>query len=288
MDQFKHYLEQIPDNIYNNAKIYAGKHIALLMPKDYISDVSIVTEDYHIIIPIESPPPIIIDKKEYEFAKNKIVLINPDVKAYCKKNESVTSRYSAITIKKQFLNDVAKDMDFHQTIRFSNVGNPFSNNIRCAIYDFKQEIENYGNSCSMLIDSLSIRIAATILREMKSNFNTTNFCYTAGEGYVKNAQAFMREFYSTDISISDICSEIHITPYHFIRLFKASTGNTPYEYLLNLRIDKAKEMITVDDDNIMIISKKCGFVNNAHFSTTFKRLTGVSPIEYKRNNIKKY
>lgn len=285
MDQFKHYIEQIPDNIYNNAKIYTGEHIALFIPKGYISDTAITTEDYHITLPTEAPPPIIIERKEYEVARNKIIVFNPDINVYCKKNESVTSRYTTLTIKKQFLHEVAQDMGFNQNINFSNVENPSSNNIRRVISEFKQEIENHGNNSPMLIDSFSIQIVANVLREVKSNIHSKNYCLIAGDGYVRNAKAFMEEFYSSDISITDICREIHITPYHFIRLFKGKTGLTPHEYLLNLRIENAKKLIKINDDNIMIIGKKCGFVNTSHFSTTFKRLTGVSPIEYKKMNL---
>lgn len=282
MNHFNHYIEQIPENIYNNSKVYASEKVALLMPKGYISDVSIITEDYHITLPIENPPPIVLENKDFEFGRNKIIIFNPNVEVFCKKNDTATSRYYTITIKRKFLNEVAEDMGFDKKILFTNVENPFSNNIRQAILNFKQEIDNHGNSSSMMKDSFSIQIAATILREIQSNFNNRDFTYTVGDCYVKRAQEFIDEFYNSDITIIDICREIHISPYHFIRLFKKKVGMTPHEYLLNLRIDNAKKMIKINEESIMIISKKCGFINNAHFSTTFKRLTGLTPVEYKK------
>jgi AraC-like DNA-binding protein len=283
MDHFKHYIDQIPEEVYHGTEVYAGEHIALLMPKKYISEVTIYTEDYHIVLPIEIPPPIWLGKKEFEFARNKIIVFNPDVNVCCKKNNSITSRYSTLTIKKQFLNEIAEDMGFHHSVIFSKVENPSSNNIRRAIYNFKQEIENYGNRSSMMVDSLSIQIVATILREFNNSSNIGRYCTTEGDGYVKNAKEYMQEFYNSNISITDICSEISVSPYHFIRLFKEKTGTTPHEYLLNLRIENAKKMMKDNEDNITLIGEKCGFINNSHFSTTFKRLTGVSPVEYKSN-----
>lgn len=285
MDQFNHYIEQIPDNIYNGSKIYTGNHVALFMPKGYISDVSIITEDFHITLPIETPPPIVLENKNFEIGRNKIIVFNPDVNVYCKKHETSTSRYYTVTIKRKFLNEVAEDMGFDENILFANVENPFSNNVRQAILNFKQEIDNYGNSSSMIIDSFSIQIVASLLREIKSNVNFRDFGLTMGDGYVKNAKDFIDEYYNSDISIVDICREIHVSPYHFIRLFKEKMGVTPHEYLLNLRIDNAKRMIKDNEDSIMIIGKKCGFINNGHFSTTFKRLTGLSPVEYKKTII---
>ncbi len=283
MDNFKHYIDQIPEGVYHSAEVYEGNHIALLMPKKYISDVTIYTEDYHIVLPNDIPPPVRIGKKDFEFTKNKIIVFNPDVDVYCKKNNSITSGYSALTIKKNFLNEIAEDMGFHHNIIFSKVENPSSDNIRRSIYNFKKEIENYGNRSSMIVDSLSIQIVATILRELSNSSNVGRYCITEGDGYVKNAKEYMQEFYNSNISIIDICSEINISPYHFIRLFKEKTGTTPHEYLLNLRIENAKKMMKENDDNITLIGEKCGFINNSHFSTTFKRLTGVSPVEYKTN-----
>ncbi|MDF2945139.1 MAG: DNA-binding protein AraC-type [Herbinix sp.] len=286
MDHFKHYINQIPEGVYHSAEVYAGEHIALLMPNKFMSEVTIHTEDYHFVLPIEIPPPIWLGKKEFEFERNKIIVFNPDIDVCCKKNNTITSRYSTITIKKQFLNEVAEDMGFHHNVIFSKVENPSSENIRRAIYNFKREIENYGNQSSMIVDSLSIQIVATILREINSNSNVGRYCITEGDGYVKNAKEYMQGFYNSNISIIDICSEINISPYHFIRLFKEKTGTTPHEYLLNLRIENAKKMIKDNEDNITSIGKKCGFINNSHFSTTFKRLTGVSPVEYKSNSDK--
>lgn len=284
MEQFKHYIQQIPYNVYHNSEVYTGNNIILLKPSNYISDVTIFSEDYHIILPAEAPPPIVVDNIKYEICRRRVVVFNPSTTVFCKKNDNKTSRYSTLSIKKQYLKKVAVDMGYDNDIVFNRVEYPCSNNIRQVIRNFQEEIFSYGNGCQMMIDSISIQIIATMLRELQSNINSTLYHISFGDCYVSNAIDFIREYFHSNISIDDMCREIHITPYHFIRLFKEKTGMTPHEYLLIVRIENAKRLIKSDDNTISRIGRKCGFINNTHFSTTFKRLTGISPMEFKKNN----
>ena len=54
----------------------------------------------------------------------------------------------------------------------------------------------------------------------------------------------MQEHYQSDISIGDICALIYLSHYHFKRIFKEYTGRTPHRYLMEIRIGKAKEMLS--------------------------------------------
>jgi len=70
--------------------------------------------------------------------------------------------------------------------------------------------------------------------------------------------------------------------YSFIRSFKAQIGKTPYEFLLDLKIEKAKKMLASKDYSITEISMICDFSSHSHFTTTFKKKTGISPSEYRK------
>ena len=93
---------------------------------------------------------------------------------------------------------------------------------------------------------------------------------------------YMVAFYNANIRIDDICKQIHLSPYYFIRIFKKSTGLSPHEFLLSIRIGKAEEILKKGDYSIGEVAKFCGFANTAHFSTYFKKVKGISPSEYKR------
>jgi len=98
---------------------------------------------------------------------------------------------------------------------------------------------------------------------------------------VRLASEYMQAYFSSNIAIEDICNEIHVSSYHFIRMFKQQTGMSPHQYLLNLRIGKAKEFLFSGDHPIAAAAALCGFLSASHFSTTFKRDTVCSPLDFK-------
>lgn len=95
---------------------------------------------------------------------------------------------------------------------------------------------------------------------------------------------YMQKFYSADISINDICSLIYLSPCHFKRVFKEYTGQTPYQFLMGIRIEKSKEILRKNEHSIEKVAGLCGFINSGHFSTVFKRHVNMSPSEFRKIN----
>jgi transcriptional regulator GlxA family with amidase domain len=63
-------------------------------------------------------------------------------------------------------------------------------------------------------------------------------------------------------------------------LFKQHTGETPMNYIIRLRIDKAKQMLLRQQASTTQVALECGFTSLSHFSNVFKKLTGKSPREF--------
>ncbi|MBY0548986.1 MAG: AraC family transcriptional regulator [Candidatus Obscuribacterales bacterium] len=82
------------------------------------------------------------------------------------------------------------------------------------------------------------------------------------------------------ISLTQLASLAHMSPHHFLRTFKASTGMTPHQYLINHRVALGKDLLYSSDFTIKQVAKMVGFCDAGHFSRHFKRLTGVSPGVY--------
>lgn len=282
MNQFNHFVQQIPDDVYCDADVYMGEQVALFKPKAYIAKELLFSEDYHIVLPSDTPPPTVIGRREYEFSKGKLIVFNPQTEVYCR-NTILTHQYSSIAIKRELLSKVAEDMGFHRNVVFKRVENPYSDNLLRAVYCFECEIKSYGGSSQLMVDSISIQIAAIILRELESNINTAKVSAPSCDCYIKNAMDLMNVFFSSNLSIEDMCRTVHVTPFHFIRLFKEKTGMTPHEYLLNVRINNAMDIIKKYEYPISEVAKMCGFVNAGHFSSVFKRMTGISPSEFRKS-----
>lgn len=75
---------------------------------------------------------------------------------------------------------------------------------------------------------------------------------------------YMQTFFSSNITIEDVCCEINMSTFHFIRSFKKKMGVSPYQYLLMLRINKAEEVLATGNYSVSETASLCGFGNPSH------------------------
>lgn len=103
---------------------------------------------------------------------------------------------------------------------------------------------------------------------------------------IDTAKEYIHSCCSEDISIADISASCNISPFHFSRVFKSKTCCSPYEYLMKVRIAKAKQLLK---NNFSVTSSAfdVGFNSIENFSYGFKKIVGMSPIQYKKSNISK-
>jgi AraC family transcriptional regulator len=94
---------------------------------------------------------------------------------------------------------------------------------------------------------------------------------------------FIRDNYSSDLSLEELASVAGMSTFHFAREFKRSTGITPHQYLLNFRIDRAKEMLSDGKLSLSDVGLQSGFSHQSHFTRLFRRLTGTTPLNYRLN-----
>ncbi len=80
-----------------------------------------------------------------------------------------------------------------------------------------------------------------------------------------------------ELTLADIADAAHMSPYHFSRLFKESTGLAPHQYVIERRVRRAKELVGGTTLSIAEIAFLCGFANQSHLNRHFKRLFGVNP-----------
>lgn len=83
-----------------------------------------------------------------------------------------------------------------------------------------------------------------------------------------------------NLSLADIAGAACISRFHFARLFRVSTGQSPMEYVLRKRIALAKEQLARGPQKISATAASLGFFDQSHFTRTFRRMTGYSPREF--------
>ena len=100
---------------------------------------------------------------------------------------------------------------------------------------------------------------------------------------IKKIVLYIRKNLTNRISLDDIAKNLYITKEHLSRLFKKEMGVTISEYIIKTKIEQAKNMLQHTDYNILDIAVLLNFANSSHFSNSFKKITGVSPSDYRKN-----
>lgn len=98
---------------------------------------------------------------------------------------------------------------------------------------------------------------------------------------IETAKKYIKNNYSRDISLEDVSRAVNISPYYFSKIFKEDTGENFIEYLTNIRIEKAKELLETTDYSMKEICAEIGYSDPNYFSRSFKKNVGVTPTEYK-------
>jgi transcriptional regulator GlxA family with amidase domain len=88
--------------------------------------------------------------------------------------------------------------------------------------------------------------------------------------------------YSEPLDLDALAAAAHVSPRHFSRSFKRTFGETPYQYLLTRRIERARHLLRTTDLQVVAICLEVGFTSVGSFTETFRRHVGVSPTTYRR------
>jgi AraC family transcriptional regulator len=100
---------------------------------------------------------------------------------------------------------------------------------------------------------------------------------------LRRAVDFISIHFAEEITVSNIAGTAGLSTFHFTRMFREMTGESPYQYLIRVRVDRAKQLLVENDHlNVAAVSIAVGFPNQGHFSRHFKRRTGQTPTQFRR------
>jgi AraC family transcriptional regulator len=86
-----------------------------------------------------------------------------------------------------------------------------------------------------------------------------------------------------DLSLDEMAQSVGLTTAHFARMFRQSTGETPHQFVLRQRVERAKAMLRAPDTRVLGVALACGFKTQQHFAQVFHDVCGVTPTEYRQD-----
>jgi transcriptional regulator GlxA family with amidase domain len=118
-------------------------------------------------------------------------------------------------------------------------------------------------------------------RNSQSPFTIFGTQKNHGDETIKEAQVYLENNFKEKISMENLASFYAIGRRNFDRRFKKATGNTPLEYLQRVKIEAAKKNFESTRKSIKEVMYEVGYSDLKAFRTTFKRITGLSPVQYR-------
>jgi AraC family transcriptional regulator len=92
----------------------------------------------------------------------------------------------------------------------------------------------------------------------------------------------MLEDLAADLSLADLAALVGLSTHHLCRAFRARTGMPPYRYFLSLRIERARQLLEAGGANVTEVAQAVGYDDPNQFTRVFRRLTGMTPRDFRR------
>ena len=144
------------------------------------------------------------------------------------------------------------------------------------------ELQNESLGSTLYVESLANVLAVHLLRHHVTHRPELP-TYEGGlpQRQLLKVLDYIDAHLGSEITLADLAALVDISQFHFGRLFKQSLGQTPYQYLLQQRIERAKRLLRQTDQPLVAIALECGFSSHSHSGQKFRQLTGITPKGYR-------
>lgn len=221
------------------------------------------------------------DNVKYELSRGDVFLVKPDTTVYYRADESNPWSYMWVGfngIKATAYLESAGLSDKTVTTKCSN--NPM-------IFSCIQQMIMYRQltlANELRREAALLQIMSVMMEEYKVRLPKEERYDYPYQIYVNQAEDYIRRNFKSNIKINDLASYIGIDRSYLTNIFKKVTQLSPQEYLINYRMEKAKNMLINTGKKIGEIAENTGYHDQLTFSKMFKKFVGMSPSEYREKN----
>ncbi len=187
--------------------------------------------------------------------------------------------YLMINVEPAYLAQVARENNFSGQPEIMEIiptddGDPLIKHIGMAL--LSNNVADGDLSGRLYIDSLVQTLMLHLLKKYTS-VSAADFRGGLPAYKVRQVEEFVRENLDRDLSLAELAEAANLSQFHFARAFRRTTGITPREFLMQKRIELAKDLLAHSNLPIVEISNRAGFKNQSHFTNLFRKLNLLTP-----------
>jgi AraC family transcriptional regulator len=154
----------------------------------------------------------------------------------------------------------------------------------------KAEIEAGGPGGPLYGESLGAALIAHLLHRynafapMAGSHAATRPTAGLAPSDLRRVLALIHDQLDVNLSLAEMAEAVHLSPYHFLRLFRQSTGLAPHQYVIAQRIEAARCLLLRGELSVAQVAARVGFASQSHLNRHFKRTYGVPPTTFAQRN----
>lgn len=235
-----------------------------------------------------------IDDKTIKVRTNDLILIKPNIPHYLKVESNRPGRFIVLkfsfgkTEANKYSNISANDFlsfisDSNDNGGYFKLSSTNCSNISLIMQQIMHETKAPDGESEFLKSLLTVELFVWLSRSLRLQWESN--LATKGDKMqeiLDSAKHYIEENYNTDISLTDIAGYVYISTSHFARAFKKQFKISPIQYLLSIRIEKAKTLLEETNLKVGDIASSVGFSAQQRFNDIFKKHLGLSPSEYRQ------
>lgn len=228
-----------------------------------------------------------VGDKEYEVERDGLIVLNTLEDHSLEVLEYPYERY-IIQINPAFFQQAVKypeiisifikrPADFSHKIKMTQL---IWNQLYEVILEMEREYQEKRKYWELYVGALTATMFVTIFRECAGVLSTLKMGTSVDIAY--KVLDYLEHCYTEKLTLDKIAADLFLNKHYISHVFKDETGYSPMEYVISLRMNKAKSLLAETDRSITDIAVACGYTNFTYFSRLFKKSTGISPSNFRK------
>ena len=228
----------------------------------------------------------LIDNQKYTLKKGQVLISNPGV--YHQELFDINTNCRELHIGLRNITLFNSNMKDYIDIGKTNILtlNKYKDEILKCCDEIVEEQKNSNSTYPFMLKAIVMKLLVLLHREVNIDTSETinhDFTFKSREkkALVENITSYLSKNYVNDISLETLSKNMYLSPVYISKIFKDVMGDSPINYLIRIRLSKAKELLEESNLPIKTVAKTVGYSDPYYFSKLYKKYYGISPTKAK-------